>query len=207
MDGRRALRGTGAVSVAVTVSAILLATALSPSFAWTGNALSNLGVATTGAGTPTTVLLFNGGLIAGGILGLAFAAALVRAEPTLSSRLTGILYGLTAGAMALVGVFPQGHPLHVTVALGLYLAMSTTMWADGLLSVRRGWRRRGAAGLGLGTLNLAGWIVWGLTGPVRRPGLAIPELVGALALAAWTLYVSLGLVRGEWPAPDGTPAA
>lgn len=198
MDGQTALRGSGAVSVAVTLSAILLATLLSPSFTWTGNALSNLGVVTTDAGTSATVLLFNGGLIAGGVLGLAFAAALARSDPTLPGRTTSALYGLTATAMALIGAFPQSHSLHVTVALGFFLASAVTMVTDGLLSVRRGWWRRGVAGLGLGTASVVGWVVWAGTGPVERPGLAMPELAGALALAAWTLYASAGLIWGMW---------
>jgi hypothetical membrane protein len=53
----------------------------------------------------------------------------------------------------------------------------------------------------LGTLNAAGWIGWGLTGSVTRPGLAIPEIIGALALSIWAVRVSVGLIRGQWVQP------
>lgn len=198
MDSDTAFRGSGAAAVLVTMAAILLATLVSPAFAWTGNALSDLGVTGTAAGTGTTVLLFNGGLIAGGVLGLVFAVALARTRPTLAGSVVGGLFALTMALMGLVGVFPEDTDLHFPVAVGFYLLLSLSLWVDGALSFREGWRSRAVAGLGLGAVNLLGWLVWGVTGSVRRPGLAVPEIVGALALSAWAVWLSAGLVRGRW---------
>jgi hypothetical membrane protein len=57
----------------------------------------------------------------------------------------------------------------------------------------------------LGAVNVLAWAVWAATGPVRRPGLAIPEVVGALVLAAWVLSTAIRLSRWE-PAVSRSPA-
>ena len=196
--GERLLRWSGAAAVVVTLLAIFVATVVSPAFSWTGNALSNLGVTQTAAGTPLTVVLFNGGLILGGVLGVGFSAALFRVSPSIAARATAVSFGLTVVFMALVGVFPQDTAPHFPVALGFYLLISLSLWLDSLASFRQGWRSRAAVGLSLGTANLVGWLVWGLTGPPTRDGLAIPELWGALLFSAWTVWVSRGLVAGRW---------
>ena len=199
MDRReRLLQGSGVGAVVVTLGTIFVATLVSPAFAWTGNALSNLGVTGTAAGTGLTVLLFNGGLILGGLLGLAFTTALWHSAPSLAGRATAVSLGLALVFMALVGVFPQNTAPHFPVALSFYLLVSVTLWLDGLAAGRRGWRRRAGLAIVLGTANFVGWLVWGLTGPPTRPGLAIPELWGALCFSAWTAWVALGLLDGRW---------
>ena len=100
----RLLQGTGGATVAVTLVAIFVATLVSPAFSWTGNALSNLGVTQTAAGTGLTVVLFNGGLILGGLLGVGFAVALWRGAVSLAGRVTAFSFGLTVVFMGLVGV-------------------------------------------------------------------------------------------------------
>lgn len=197
-QGDRVLRGSGGAAVALTMVAILAATVVSPAFSWTGNALSNLGVTETAAGTGLTVVLFNGGLLLGGLLGLGFAVALARTAVSLAGRVTALSFGLAVVFMALVGVFPQNTSPHFPVALGFYLLISVTLWLDGLTALGRGWRQRGIVAVSLGTANLAGWLVWGLTGPPTRAGLAIPELWGAVLFSAWTGWVSIGILRGRW---------
>lgn len=199
MDTReRLLQRSGLGAVVVTLVAIAVATIVSPAFEWTGNALSNLGVTGTAAGTGLTVVLFNGGLILGGVLGLGFALALGRSAASLAGRATAVAFGLTVLFMALVGVFPQDTSPHFPVAVTFYLLISVTLWLDSLDALRQGWRQRGGVGAALGTANILAWLVWGLTGPPTREGLAIPELWGALCFSVWAAWVSLGLVRGRW---------
>lgn len=50
----------GLLAPLLTLAAIFLATALSPTFSWTYHALSNLGGTISPAATPTTRLVFNG---------------------------------------------------------------------------------------------------------------------------------------------------
>lgn len=198
VDGDRLARASGGAAVVVTMSTILLAMLLSPAFTVTGNALSNLGVTETAAGTPVTVVLFNGGLVVGGLLGVVFARTLWRLAGTTGERAAAGLFALTMTLMGAVGVFPQGTALHFPVAGGFYLCASLALWGDGLVSFLRGASRRAVAGLVSGTVNIGGWVLWSLTGDPLRDGLAIPELVGALALSAWAVWVSWGLLQGRW---------
>ncbi|MFC6732867.1 hypothetical protein [Haladaptatus sp. DYSN1] len=65
MNTHRAGALSGILAPGITLGAILLATLLSPTFTWTGSALSNLG----GAGE-RTAWLFNGGLMVGSLVAL-----------------------------------------------------------------------------------------------------------------------------------------
>ena len=180
---------TGAFAAVVTIGCTLLATLVSPSFAWQENALSNLGVTATDAGTTVTVVLFNGGLILGGVLGLVFTWLLYRTATGRLSRFVAVSLSLTLVLMALVGVFPQGTAPHFPVASGFYLMITISLWVDALA-----WRSAGngewAIRSGLaGTANILTWIVWVATGAPW--GLAVPEIIGAVIFATWVTLRSL----------------
>lgn len=195
---RDVLRWSGAVAAVVTLGGILLATVASPAFVWRSNALSDLGVTTTAAGTTTTVLLFNGSLVLGSVLGLAFAAYLFRVTGG-RERVVAVSLGATLGLMGLVGVFPHGTSLHLPVALGFYLLLSVTVWIAGVLAATRGDWRWATVSVLVGLVNILGWAAWAATGDGLQSGIAVPEYVGALALGAWVLARTDRLVRGHSP--------
>lgn len=176
-------RASGYAAPVVTLGAILLATVVSETFVWTDSALSDLGVA------PETALLFNGGLLAGGVLALPYTYALWVAGRGLLGRLTAVSFAAAATTMGLVGVFVSGHPLHLPVALSFYLLVSVTLVLDGLARRVGRERREGRLAALVGVAHLLGWAVW--VGGVRfGTGLAVPETVGAVVFAAWVLWVS-----------------
>ena len=206
MDRNPALAATGVLAAAVSLASVLLATMVSPSFEWAGNALSNLGVASTDAGTATTALLFNGGLLLGALLGLVFAYFLwIEAESRGKRAVAGLL-ALTLLAMGLVGVFPQGTSPHFPLSVAFFVLITVTIWADAVAVRNTDEGRRGAIAAWLGATNVAAWGVWVATGPLQRPGLAIPEIVGSLALAAWLLSTAIRLSQWE-PAVSRSPAS
>lgn len=173
-------RRAGLVAPVVALGLILVATVVSPTFTWAGSALSDLGVA------PATAPLFNAGLLLGGVLGLGYLPALRRAS---SGRLgTGVTatFALAMAAMAGVGLFPAGDPLHVPAALAFYLLLTATLALDGI--DRRG-SRDGRIALALAGLHVLGWTAW-LAGLRPGPGLALPEFWGALLFAAWVVAAS-----------------
>lgn len=179
------LEWTGLVAAVLTLGSIVVATTLSPSFAWREHALSNLGVSSTEPGTTATVLLFNGGLVAGGFLGLGFALLLYREAHRRDRRLVAVLLGLTLVSMALIGVFPQDRPLHVPVALAFFIGVSVTLWTDAIACLRTDDPRRAVPGLLTGTGNAVAWLGWVLLAASPSEGLAIPELLGAVCFATW----------------------
>lgn len=166
----------GAAAAVGTVLAILAAARLAPWFSWRADALSDLGVA------PGTAPLFNGGLLLGGAFALPYAWALWRAGEG-AGRLPAATFALSVVAMAGVGAFPTGDPLHFPAALAFYLLATATMAVDGL------GRRRAATGraaVAAAALHLLVWAAW-LSGLRPGPGLALPELVGALLFVAWVV--------------------
>jgi hypothetical membrane protein len=185
----------GILAPLVTLGAIFAATLLSPSFSWTANALSNLGGANAAVATPTTRLLFNDGLIVGGVAGFGFGPALLAARRNAVELAGAGLFGLTLAAMALIGVFPQHRDPHFAVAVAFYTLLSLAFWVYGAGNVLAGASRRGLLTVGAGVLNLLTWVSWGLTGAFTRPGLALPEIVGAVAFGMWAVATSRDVGR------------
>lgn len=187
---RRATPAVGVGAVLVTFGTMGLAIVVSPSFAWTGNALSNLGHAGHPAGTATTELLFNGGLILGGVAGVAFAVGVALVDDHAVRRLGVAVFGLSMLAMGGVGLFPQDGPYHFEVAVSFYTLFSVATIVYGAGQVLDGAGRDGTVSIALGAANLGVWVVWGATGPVTRPGLAVPEILGAGLVAVWTVLTA-----------------
>ncbi|WP_256544784.1 DUF998 domain-containing protein [Halobellus inordinatus] len=171
----------GPAGALVAITAILAATWRSATFSWAGSALSDLGTASG------TALLFNGGLVAGGAVGIAYALALRRSSIAVASS-----YVLSIVSMVLVGVFPAGTPLHFPVAVAFFLLATATVSVDG-------WLRRattaGRLGLALAVGHLLGWLVW-LLGIRPGPGLALPELGGVVMFGGWVVFLAPPVRRG-----------
>ncbi|AQL41352.1 hypothetical protein BV210_00860 [Halorientalis sp. IM1011] len=191
----RASVWAGLLAPILSFGGLLLATLVSPAFTWTGHALSELGAPTGPVATDLTRLLFNGGLIAGGLVALGFGYALFLAARNLV-ELAGIaLFGLTSISMAGIGVFPMPQAAHFVVAVSFYVLLSLALWVYGTGNLLAGERTRGGTTIGLGVLNAGAWAVWGLTGEFSRPGLAVPEIVGAAALAGWIVATAFSVRR------------
>lgn len=188
--------GAGVGAAVIAVVGIAGAVAVSPSFAPTGNALSDLGTSTAAVATPTTVRLFNGGLVASGVVGVPFAAVLWRGLHVLE-RVAVVPYGVALGGMVLVGLFPAPQPPHTPAAITLYAASIVAMALYGI-----GNAASGATGRGLGTVALSGvhvgvWGWWASGGAVTRGGVAVPETLGALIFGGWVLWTAHWYLRGS----------
>lgn len=183
-----AAAGIGAAIV--TLGGVLAATVVSPSFSWTRDALSDLGV------TPGVAVLFNGSLVAGGALALPFAWHLRASASDRLRRWAATVLAASFVLMAGVGAVPAGRPLHLPLAVGSFGAFTVAFLLDGAGALRAGQRRWGVASVGLAAGHVAAWVVWGVAGPAAGvTGLALPETAGALALAGWTVATALGWKR------------
>lgn len=176
---RRVAAVSGAGAMTAALGGIVVAIALAPWFSMTANALSDLGV----AGRAAVAAAFNGGLLLGGAVALAYAWVLWTAAETRGARVVAVEFAAAALLMAGVGAFPSGTSLHFPVALGLYLVLTLVLATDG--AVRRA-TTAGRLALVAAGIHLGQWWLW-IAGLRLGPGLAIPELVGALLLAAWVL--------------------
>lgn len=181
LDVERLAVRAGVVGPLVGFAATLSATALSPTFRWTGNALSDLGAATA-----TNPWLFNYGLIASALLTLPFAWVVWVDAANSLQRLGALAFAACTVGLGLVGVFPIGSGLHGPVAIAYFTFLTFTLWIHGSGSVLAGLARRGLAAIWLGIGHVLFWVVWVAAG---FGGIAVPEFVGSLSIYAWILLV------------------
>lgn len=168
---------SGIAGSLVGFTATLLATLLSPSFSWTANALSDLGA--PGAANPW---LFNGGLIAAGLIALPFAWTLYSAASHAIERLGAVAFAATVVDLSLIGAFPEGTDLHFPLAVGYFTLLTFALWIHGSGTVLAGDARRGLVFIWLGIGHVLAWVLWTWVG---TDGVAIPELVGSVILLVW----------------------
>lgn len=179
--------------VAVSAVTILGSIALAPWFDPLTNALSDLGAAGR-----ATALLFNGGLIVGGLVGVAVAGWLVAGFDGVA-RVGGVLFGVTMCLRAGIGLFPVGTDPHTPIAISYFLGLTVALLVIGVGHVwtaRRadGTDRRlaasGVLALAAGKLVPAVWLTWGFGWQTFAPGLAVPEVAASLGLLAWLFLLA-----------------
>ncbi|QUO48432.1 DUF998 domain-containing protein [Halorubrum ruber] len=171
----RVAAACGAVATLSALGGIALAVLLDPTFSWTADALSDLGVRDESA------VAFNWGLIAGGAAGVCYAVRLGRT----GRPFRALLLALALVSMAGVGVFDLTEPLHGPAAIGFYGLVTLVFAVDGW--VRRG-EATGRVALAFAPVHVAVWATF-VAGWWPVTGLALPELPGALMLAAWVWVV------------------
>ena len=208
-DGDRVAAVCGAVATLAALGGIALGVLLDPTFSWTTDALSDLGVRDESA------VAFNWGLIGGGAAGVCYAAALgfggarsrggSGAIGRAGEGIRAFLLALAMVAMAGVGVFDLTEPLHGPAAIGFYGLITAVFTVDG-------WLRRatatGRVALAFAPVHVAVWATF-VAGWWPVTGLALPELPGALMLAAWVWVVGprpvAAAVRGGSDPEAGGP--
>jgi hypothetical membrane protein len=187
----RAALVAGPAAVAVSAlgifgSAVLASWVWGSWFGWTTHALSDLGHV-----KEPTAPLFNGGLIVAGVLGVAFCWRVWRAATNAWHRLGAALMALGLVNSALVGVFPLPKDLHGVVALAYFVLFTLGLFAHGSGdALTDGRAARGVRSIWYGVAHVAAWVLLGL---VPFDGIALPELVGALGLWAWTVQLYLDM--------------
>ncbi|QFU83194.1 DUF998 domain-containing protein [Natronorubrum aibiense] len=194
---RRVASGCGLAAPIVALGAIVLATLLAApeTFTWRERALSDMGRYGT-----RTFVLFNGGLIVGGLLGIPFGWRLWVGSRTVFERVGVIaLWAATIGLVG-VGVFFLGHTafyletsLHGPAALLFFGLAPVAQWLYGTGLVLADERRLGLASIWLGLIHPLCWLGWILS----RVGsadtgawFAVPEFVAAVAFGGWTLLIA-----------------
>ncbi|WP_435097336.1 DUF998 domain-containing protein [Halorubrum sp. N11] len=181
-------RALGAAATLLALGGIAVAILLDPTFSWTSDALSDLGVRDRSA------LVFNWGLILGGVAGVGYALGLWQSptERGIAGATRTAVLALAMVAMAGVGVFDLTEPLHAPAALGFYILVTVTFAVDGL--ARRG-TTSGRVALAFVPVHVAVWATFA-AGWWPVSGLALPELPGALMLAAWVWVLGPSPVLG-----------
>lgn len=198
-DTRRSLLRFGYPAVFVGVGVVFLATLIDPAFSWETRSLSSIGEATdAGFGSTDRIafLLFNGGLLLGGLVGIPFV---VGAGSVLDGRVSTVATGLgviTLLGMAGVGIAYLDGPLaslHFLFATMLFMGQTLTMWAFGSAMVLDGDPEFGVLSIWISNVQLLFWIFWIIAEAMAFTGddvwtyFAVPEFIAALAFGTWVI--------------------
>jgi hypothetical membrane protein len=184
------LRFTGVFGIlgsALPLVMVLSATFLSSWFSWNVNALSELGVGEQAA-------LFNSAMLLGGGLNFLFALGLSKyfgKEKLVRAGVISIM--VSSVSLALVGVFTIDYlVMHGIVALGYFVLTPAGFLLIGF-GTKEGAIKKLSFACGIAALLAI------LVLPVIvlvlpfKVGFAVPELVEALIISAWTVYMSAKL--------------
>jgi len=175
----------GVISPLISLSFIALAIAYTPRFNWFTWALSDLGV-------HEAALIFNPGLIIGGILAITFAIGLMQ---VLRKQVLGLVGAFTLVLSSInlcaIGVFPESAGrIHFYVSLAFFVLLAISLLLIGASLIQESSQRY----LGLFTiLTVVVAVVTVLAVP--HEGAAIPEIIAALAASVWAVVTSIKLYK------------
>jgi len=179
----------GTIAPIVAFTFILLAILTFPQFSWTGNALSDLGVQ-----EGVTAILFNSGLVIGGILALVFASGLFVLQKTMMGRIGVFIFVLTALAFMAIGVFSENaEPTHYYVSVMFFVLFPISMFVIGVAFLL-------TAKLKMGFFTFLAAIVAALIWTIQwtigfGSNVAIPEALSALSASIWLMVLGFKMLR------------
>ncbi len=179
----------GVAQPVVTLTMVVAATIISPSFRWDTHALSDLGVGQVS-------LLFNVAMWLGGVLGFIFAFGLLSYWVVTKNGIFGSLLIMASSVcLFLVGVFTITFlAAHAIVALGYFVLVPTGAMligqGDGEKVIRTLSLATGIAAL----LAIAGFPVVLFFLPLKV-GFAVPEITHGLIMAVWMIFMGTKLLR------------
>ncbi len=180
---RRLCRTSGILSPIVAFTFIALAIATHPWFSFNSNALSDLGALHT-----ENNWIFNTGLIGGGALALLFSVG-IQGKGRSRVENTGYLAFLVASFfMLLIGLFPEDTSPHWYVSVLFYLISAFAMLITGIAYILSERKKEGAFSIILLAIALS------LSLGFDWKGIAVPETIGAIAIALW-LYMLIFRIK------------
>jgi hypothetical membrane protein len=182
----------GVLTPIIAFACIIEATVLAPSFSWTNNALSDLGVM-----PGTTSILFNTGLIISGVLAAIFATGLYIAfKNSVLGQVGAITFLVCALALMSIGVFTENvKPIHLYVSVAFFALSPISMLiltAHFFLSTKR---REAVFTLAVASFAAIAWIMEFTIKYV--PGVAIPETLSALAASSWSVVLGFKMTNNN----------
>ncbi|MGC8817242.1 MAG: DUF998 domain-containing protein [Candidatus Hadarchaeum sp.] len=173
----RRLRLAGVCGIAapiVALSFIFIAISLSPWFTWTGNALSDLGVG-------EAALVFNSGLVLGGLLATVAAVVMFSTYQDKIRRVGALVFLLGTISLIGIGIFSEAAGrIHFYFSVAFFLLVPISFWILGVGIYRSGSKFWGVLTVLLGVVGTLPWTQ-------HWTAVAIPELSSALCFAVWSL--------------------
>lgn len=187
----------------VAFTCIFLAIYFAPGLSWTENALSDLGVM-----PGVTSALFNYGLIASGILGFVFATSLFRVmrffdvlsaddKPHMlfyRGESGALFFSLACLALVAIGVFPENvRYVHGLASVAFFVALFLALILLGIAFLQVRQKLWAVFTLLLGIVAVVPWLLLFVVRYVS--GVAIPELISAVAGGLWAVVLGYTMLR------------
>lgn len=211
----RQLAYFGYLAPATSIGLILIASFVDPQFSWATRSLSSMGESTgrslfaIGSADQLAWLLFNGGLFAGGLLGIPFIVLLYGEARNRWERLGATWFGVALLAMAGVGVaFLESDAapapfdaFHFPFAALLFFSIALAPWIHASGMITAGEKRSGLGVIWMANLYVIQWVIWIIleamvwTGDDVWTYFAVPEFVGAIVVGVWAGWLATRILR------------
>jgi hypothetical membrane protein len=169
---------------------ILLAVASWAQFSWVTNALSDLGVQ-----SGLTSILFNSGLMIGGLLYIVFAVGLYALiGQRFLGKIGSAFFAVACSVLIAIGIFNESFsPIHYVVSVVFFVFLPISMLVLSGAFWTAGNRKIGVFTLLLGLAAAAPWVLQFAIRYVEN--VAIPEFVSGLVGAFWSIILSYVMIR------------
>jgi hypothetical membrane protein len=182
---------SGIIAPIVAFIFILTAIASYPTFSWTNNALSDLGVV-----SGLTASLFNFGLFVSGVLAFNFSifGLFTYFGKSWVGKIGSIVFGAAAIALIAISVFNENFsPTHYLVSVAFFTLAPIALFILTFGFWLSHQRRIAAFTVAVGVVAALPWILFFTFNYV--PNVAIPEFLSALALSVWAVVIGKKMLR------------
>ena len=182
----------GILAPIVAFACILLSILFASSFSWTDNALSDLGIM-----PDPTAILFNSGLIVGGLLAIVFAVGLFFFIKDKSvGRVGALLFIIDCLALTGIGVFPENTgSMHLYVSVAFFALFPFSMF---LITTYFVLASRNKMAIFTFLVSVFAASVWIAEFWIKYvPGVAIPETLSGVATSLWAVFTSITMLKTE----------
>ncbi len=160
-----------------------LSLASSPWFTWTQHALSDLGI------QENTAVLFNNGMILGGILILIFSLGLIK---ILTRKIGAYLLALSSLGLIGIGLFPETiFTLHFFTSASFFVLLTFALLIIGVTSIQNSYGKT----MGILALVLAIIAISSTVFLFHMDGIAITEALSCFPAFIWCLLVGIKMTR------------
>ena len=188
----------GFLAPLITILSIIICTAILPNFDWAANPLSDMGSwfrTDLGSLQILSAILFNGGLIATGLLSAYFMVWLIKQSNDLPTKIGFLFFTGTGLFLAGVGVFSEDFGLpHLWTALPFFLSIPFSLGVPGLVWLRLSEMRI----IGVVSILFSLLSILIMFQPWIDLSIAVFETLEALVAMGWIWFVNYMQLKGKF---------
>jgi hypothetical membrane protein len=180
----------GILTPVLAFTFIGLAIATYPEFSWFDNALSDLGVV-----PGITATLFNTGLFIGGLLSFGFSVGLYKLlDKHAVGKVGAIIFAVASLSLVGIGIAPENvRPFHYIFSVAFFTLVPISLLVIAGYFLTSGREALAGFTLLIAIFAAAMWVLYFIV--QYAEGVAIPELLSALAGAMWTVVIGWKIFR------------